>query len=175
MKWTIPTLCTLFLLSTSFVYAQATTPAPAPATGTASSTMGSMSGDPAAEASLQKMETELSQAAAAHDTAPFTKYLDDNITALGPGWHSNSKAEVMTSIKSMACTSSNPTLSGFSTKWLTPDMALVTYVENYTMTCQGKAMPTVERDSSLWQKKNGAWLAVFHQATTELPPMAGGS
>jgi len=170
MKTAIRSCCTLFLLTTSFAFSQTTgtssaTPAP---------TASSAAADPAAEASLQKMETELSQANAARDTAPFTKYLDDNIVALGPGWRANSKADVLEGIKSSPCASSHPTLSGFSFKWLTPDVVLLSYTENYTLTCQGKATPTTERDSSLWQKKHGSWLAVFHQATAELPSNTAG-
>lgn len=160
MKCTFRSCCALFLLTTSLAFSQTTT-APAP-------TASSSTGDPAAEASLQKMETELNVANAAHDTAPFTKYLDDNIVALGPGWRANGKADVLQGVKSgNPCTVASPTLSGFSYKWLTPDMVLVSYMENYTMTCQGKTMPKTERDNSLWQKKHGNWMAVFHQATAE--------
>jgi hypothetical protein len=157
MKCTYLSCCTLFLLTSSFAFAQT------PATG-----------DPATEATLQKMEMELAKADTAHDTAPFEKYLDDNIVALGPGWHSNGKAETLAGIKSSPCTSSDATLSGFSYRWLSADMVLMSYMENYTSTCQGKARPTAERDSSLWQKKNGRWVAVFHQATTEEPTNTSG-
>jgi len=107
-----------------------------------------MNGDPATEASLQKMETELSQAAAAHDTAPFTKYLDDNVVALGPGWKASNKAEVLDGVKSTECTTTNAAVSGFSYKWLTPDIVLVSYMQNYTSTCKGKTTPTAEHENS---------------------------
>jgi hypothetical protein len=173
MKDAIRSCCTLFLLTTSVAFSQSTTSSTAQNTGSAAPAMASPNGDPTTEASLQKMETELAQADAAHDTAPFTKYLDDNIVALGPGWKASGKAEVLEGIKSMACTVTNPTVSGFSYKWITPDVVLLSYMENYTSTCQGKTMPRAEHDSSLWQRKNGTWVAVFHQATADLPPATG--
>jgi hypothetical protein len=138
--------------------------------------MASMNADPTTEANLQKMETELSQANAAHDTAPFTKYLDDDIVAVGPGWKASGKAAVLEGVKSGACTVTNPTLSGFSYKWISPDVVLVSYMENYTSTCKGKTAPAAEHDNSLWQRKNGTWVAVFHQATADVPTaMASGN
>jgi hypothetical protein len=138
--------------------------------------MASMNADPTTESNLQKMETELSQANAAHDTAPFTKYLDDNIVAVGPGWKASGKADVLEGVKSGPCTVTNPTLSGFSYKWISPDVVLVSYMENYTSTCKGKTTPEAEHDNSLWQRKNGTWVAVFHQATADVPTtMAGGN
>ena len=157
MKPIVLSCCTLFLLTSSVALCQM------PAKG-----------DPAVESSLQKMETELAKADTARDTAPFEKYLDDNIVALGPGWHSNGKAETLAGIKSSPCTSSDATLSGFSYRWLSPDMVLVSYMDSYTATCQGKARPTTERDSSLWQQKNGRWVSVFHQAPAEAPASMGG-
>jgi hypothetical protein len=177
MKNVIRACCTLFLLTTSVAFSQSTTSGTPQNTGSAAAApgMASMNGDPATEANLQKMETELSQAQVAHDTAPFTKYLDDNIVALGPGWKASGKAEVLEDIKSTECTVTNPTLSGFSYKWLTPDIVLVSYMENYTSTCKGKTTPKAEHDSSLWQRKNGQWVSVFHQATADVPTaMAGG-
>jgi hypothetical protein len=129
-----------------------------------------MSGDPTTEASLQKMETELAQADVARDPAPFTKYLDDNIIALGPGWNDRSKAEVLKDIQSSPCAITNPTLTGFTYKWLTPDVVLVSYMLNQTETCNGKTMPGGDQHAnSLWQKKNASWLAVFHQTTADVP------
>src|SRR5256885_15146212 len=79
MKNVIRVYCTLFLLTTSAAFSQATPDATSQNAGSAATPAMANMSDPATETSLQKMETELSQAAAAHDTAPFTKYLDDNI------------------------------------------------------------------------------------------------
>jgi hypothetical protein len=160
--------CTLLLLATSVTFAQ-NMPAQEPGATSGAPGMSSMRGDPATEASLQKMEMELSKAVASHDTTPFAKYIDDNIVALGPGWKSNSKAEVIDSIKNSPCTTVNTTVSGFSYKWLSPDIVLVSFMENGTMTCNGKTTQVAEHDSSLWQRKNGKWMAVFHQETADMP------
>jgi hypothetical protein len=176
MKNVIPACCTLFLLATSVAFSQ-TAPNSTPQnteSAAAVPAMAGMNGDPATEASLQKMETELSQASATRDTAPFTKYIDDNIVALGPGWKDTGKAEVLKDIQSSPCTIANPVLSGFSYKWLSPDLVLVSYMANQTVTCKGKTTPAAEHDNSLWQRKNGTWLAVFHQGTADIPTSAGG-
>jgi hypothetical protein len=163
MKYAIRSCCTLFLLTTSIAFSQSTTSSAAPGTA-------GMSGDSATEANLQKMEMELAQGDVARDPVPFTKYLDDDIIALGPGWSDRGKAEVVKEIQSTPCTTSNPTLTGFSYKWLTPEMVLVSYKLNQTETCNGKTMPGGDQHAnSLWQKKNGTWLAVLHQATADVP------
>ncbi len=171
MKSTIRAYCTLFLLTTSVAFSQTTATTTPQNTGAAAATpaMASMNGDPAVEANLQKMETELDQAAAAHDTAPFVNYLDDNIVALGPGWKAANKADVMEGVKSNACTVTNPAVSGFTYKWLSPDLVLVSYAETQSMTCNGKSVQTAEHDNSLWQRKNGKWVAIFHQGTADVP------
>jgi hypothetical protein len=177
MKNAIRSCCPLFLLATSVAFAQSTASNTPQNTGStaAAPAMASMNGDPATEANIQKMETELSQANAAHDAAPFTQYIDENIVALGPGWKASGKAEVLEGIKSNACTVTNPTVSGFSYKWISPDVVLVSYTSSETETCKGKTTPTAEHDNSLWQRKNGKWVAVFHQETADVPStMAGG-
>ncbi len=175
MKNVIPAYCTLFLLATSVAFSQTAPNSTPQNTGStaAAPAMAGMNGDPATEASFQKMETELSQANAAHDTAPFTKYLDDNIVALGPGWKDTGKAEVLKDIQSNPCTIANPVLSGFSYKWISPDVVLVSYMSSQTATCKGKTMPTADHCNSLWQKKDGTWMAVFHQETADIPTAGG--
>jgi hypothetical protein len=163
MKYAIRSCCTLFLLTASIAFSQSTI-------SSAASSTTRMSADPTTEANLQKMEIELAQGDVARDPAPFTKYLDDNIIALGPGWSDRSKAEVLKDIQSSPCTITNPTLTGFTYKWLTPDMVLVSYMLNQTVTCNGKTMPGADQHAnSLWQKKSGNWLAVFHQTTADVP------
>jgi hypothetical protein len=173
MKIAIRAYCTLFLLTTSVAFSQTTAGNTPQSAGTAGATP-AMNGDPAIEANLQKMETELDQAAAAHDTAPFVNYLDDNIVALGPGWKAANKADVLEGLKSTACTVTNPTVSGFTYKWLSPDLVLVSYAETQSMTCNGKTVQAAEHDNSLWQKKNGRWMAVFHQGTADVPSTTNG-
>ena len=177
MKTAIRAYCTLFLLSTSVAFSQTTPGNTAQSAGTAAASpaMAAINGDPAVEANLQKMETELDQAAAAHDSAPFVNYLDDNIVALGPGWKAANKADVLEGIKSTACTVTNPTVSGFTYKWLAPDLVLVSYAETQSMTCNGKTAQAAEHDNSLWQKKNGKWMAIFHQGTADAPSTTNSS
>ena len=79
------------------------------------STMTPMSGDPATETNIQKMEQELRQAVKTHDTVPFTKYIDDNIVVFGAaGWKAVGKAEVLQGVKSNPCTLNSTAMSDFA-------------------------------------------------------------
>ncbi len=185
MTNSIRCMCALLSLGASFGLAQSTSPSNVQNTGqttpstaasagatsatTSAQATGSMSGDPAAEASLQKMEQELAQGIKAKDTAPFVKYIDDNIVAFGPGWRATGKAEVLKSITTSPCTVNSTALSDFTYKWISADAVLMTYTANDSQTCQGKNSSTVAYESSLWQKKDGKWLAIYHQETTREP------
>jgi hypothetical protein len=191
MKNAVGSACALFFLGASFAFAQTTTTttqqntpqAQTPAsttvtsvhangestTSTASTTV-STPGDPATEATIQKMEEELTQADKAHDTAPFAKYIDDNFVGYGPGWKATGKADVLQGIKSDACTVTSAAMSDFAYKWISPDAVLVTYVMKMNGTCQGKPMPAMEYTTSLWQRKGGSWTSVFHQGTAASEP-----
>lgn len=132
------------------------------------STAPSSTGDPDTEANIQKMERELMQADKIHDTIPFTKYLDENIIAFGPGWKAVGKAEVLQGIK-YPCTVNSVAMSDFASKWVTPESVLVTYTGTEDRTCEGKTSATKEFTSSLWHKTAGTWTTIFHQATTVEP------
>ena len=176
MKIAIGACCALFLLTTSVAFSQTpagSTPQSADTAAAASATAG-MNGDPATETNLQKMENELAQGDVARDSAPFTKYLDDDIIALGPGWSDHGKAEVVKEVQSGPCAVTNPALTSFAYKWISADVVLVSYKLNQTVTCNGKTTQSAEHANSLWQRKNGKWLAVFHQSTADMP-MSGGS
>jgi hypothetical protein len=134
-----------------------------------------MSGDPATEANIQKMEQELAQAAYANDTVPFTKYIDDNIVVFGAaGWKAVSKAEVLQGVKSNPCTVNSTAMSDFAYKWISADAVLVTYTITEDRTCQGKTAAAKEFTSSLWHQTGGTWTTIFHQATTVEPMTAAG-
>jgi hypothetical protein len=134
-----------------------------------------MSGDPATEANIQKMEQDLTQAVKAHDTVPFTKYIDDNIIVFdAAGWKAVGKAEVLQGVKSNPCTINSTAMSDFAYKWISTDAVLVTYTLIEDRTCQGKTTATKEYTSSLWRKTGGTWTTIFHQETTVGPMTAAG-
>jgi hypothetical protein len=127
------------------------------------------------EGNLKEKENELAQADVARNSAPFNRYLDDDIIALGPGWSDRGKAEVVKDIQSGPCAIANPALTSFGYKWISPDLVLVSYKLNQTVTCNGKTMQSAEHANSLWQRKSGRWLAVFHQSTADMPSATTGS
>jgi hypothetical protein len=126
-----------------------------------------MSGDPATEANIQKMEQELTQAVKNHDTVPFTRYIDDNIVVFGAaGWKAVGKAAVLQGVESNPCTVNSTALSDFAYKWISTDAVLLTYTLTEDRTCQGKTAAAKEFTSSLWHKTGGTWTTIFHQETT---------
>lgn len=56
-------------------------------------------------------------------------------------------------------------LSGFDVRLVAPNAALVTYRVQAAGLDHGKAFRLDGYASSLWMKRNGAWLNVFYQAT----------
>jgi hypothetical protein len=56
-------------------------------------------------------------------------------------------------------------LSGFDVRFVAPNAALVTYHVKAAGLDHGKAFRLDSYASSLWMKRNGAWLNVFYQAT----------
>ncbi len=181
--------CALFLAGASFGFAQNSTPATnaqsmgnaaaSGATGMANNAAntagnaatnamsGTMSGDSAAEANIQKMEEELGQAYRAHDGAPFSKYLDDNIVVIFPGHREDGKAAVIQGITSNTCTETSSSDSDFAYKWISPDVVMVTYKSKSDETCKGKKSPAEEYNTSVWHRKGGNWMNMFHQSTPD--------
>jgi len=49
--------------------------------------------------------------------------------------------------------------------WIDPASAIVTYTFVGEGTFQGKPLPPKAISSTVWTKKNGKWLAMFHQET----------
>jgi hypothetical protein len=56
-------------------------------------------------------------------------------------------------------------LSGFEVRFLAPNAALLTYHVKAAGSDHGKAFQLDGYASSLWMKRDGAWLNVFYQAT----------
>ncbi|HEY6190303.1 MAG TPA: nuclear transport factor 2 family protein [Pyrinomonadaceae bacterium] len=87
---------------------------------------------------------------------------EDQLYVTGDGVHT--KAET---VKSVA----EGTLSDFSLdEWkvlmLDKDMALVTYKVSSKGTVNGQEVVSVTHESTIWAKRGGKWVAVFHQDTT---------
>lgn len=188
----IRSTCAFLLLSASFAFSQstttsngqnagaATTPGATTNSGVAneasgmsntaaSGSMDTMSGNPAVEANIAKIEQELGQAYKAHDAAPFTKYLDDNVVVIFSGHKEQGKATVIQGITTNPCVVNSTVSSDFTYKWISPDAVLVTYADKVDETCGGKPSSPMDYNTSVWRRKGGDWVNIFHQSTTGVP------
>jgi hypothetical protein len=65
-------------------------------------------------------------------------------------------------------------LDSFKVQWVSPDVAIVTYVWTGKGTFMDMPVKSPVLVSSTWTQRNGKWLAVFHQETPKaaMPPAA---
>jgi hypothetical protein len=89
---------------------------------------------------------------------------DDQIEVFA--WGVNDKAASVNGIKEADLSSA--VLSDFRTAKISDDVAIVTYM----IKGSGDISPNGTRASTIWAKRDGKWLAVYHQDTTVKPATA---
>ena len=89
----------------------------------------------------------------------FASFLADDQVEVFP-WGVNDKAASVNGVKEVDLSSA--VLSDFKTVKVDDDAVVVTYLVKGS----GDINPTGERGSSVWAKRDGKWLAVYHQDTT---------
>jgi hypothetical protein len=60
-------------------------------------------------------------------------------------------------------------ISDIHTMWIDPNAAVVTYKWTGSGTYQGQPLPSPVWCSTVWSKRNGKWMAVFHQESPAMP------
>jgi uncharacterized protein (TIGR02246 family) len=132
------------------------TPASTPAPGAASSeAKGGL------DATLIAQEKEVWEAMKKKDLQGFAGYLaEDMIYVTKTGVHT--KAETVKGIADGPMP--ELTLDDWKVTMIDNDAAIVTYRMNIKAVACGPAA-TSERNSTVWAKRNGKWLVVFHQDT----------
>jgi hypothetical protein len=94
---------------------------------------------------------------------------DDQIYISDDGSHD--KADTIKGVKELALT--DVALSDWKVMSLDKEAALVTYTLNMKGTANGKPLPSVPyRASTAWMKRNGKWMALYHQDTEVAPAPA---
>ena len=63
------------------------------------------------------------------------------------------------------CDVKSYSLSDTKVDWIDKDTALLTYKAESDATCGGQKSPSPVYAASVWVKKNGKWIAAFHQET----------
>lgn len=145
---------------------ETTTPAPTPgasatptATATTAAATPTPSSSPATAADATGMERLLWEALKRKDWDAFAGHLtDDHIKVWSLGVFD--KAAAVAGVKNAEFTGA--TLGDFREVKLSPDVTLVTYTVKGPREAFG---PDGERQSSIWVRRGGRWLAVFHQGT----------
>jgi hypothetical protein len=122
-------------------------------------------GNAAVEQTLIDMEKQLWEAWKNKSAEAFGRHLGDNFIIVEQFGVARGKSVVVNQITSAACDVTSYSLSDTKVDWLTKDMALVTYKADQDATCGGQKIPSPVYAASLWQKKNGQWLSVYHQET----------
>ncbi|MBA3766309.1 MAG: nuclear transport factor 2 family protein [Acidobacteria bacterium] len=129
-----------------------------PPTATSTSTGVSATGD---EAMLIAREKEVWELIKKKDAQGFAAYLaEDQLYINSQGAHS--KAETVKGIAAEG--PSDLTLDDWKVIMIDKDAAIVTYRATPKAEACGPE-PAVERNSTVWVKRGGKWLAVFHQDT----------
>ena len=130
---------------------------------TATSTGGSATVDNNLEAMLIAREKEVWELIKKKDAQGFASYLaEDQLYVNSQGVHS--KAE---SVKGVAAEgTSDLTLDDWKVIMVGKDVAIVTYRATPKAVACGPE-PAVERNTTVWAKRGGKWLAVFHQDTMQ--------
>ncbi|HEX8141135.1 MAG TPA: nuclear transport factor 2 family protein [Pyrinomonadaceae bacterium] len=112
--------------------------------------------------SLIAREKEVWELIKKKDIQGFSGYLaEDQLYVTGNGVHT--KAETGKGIAESG--PSELSLDEWKVMMINKETALVTYRVTAKGTVNGQAMTRVTRESTVWAKRGGKWLAVFHQDT----------
>jgi hypothetical protein len=122
------------------------------------------------EQKLTSMEKQLYDAWKKNDMAPFKQNLTDDVVIVGQDGIIQGKDKVVeaTTKGREACDVKSISLGDITVNWIDKDSALLAYKVDGDTTCRGRKAPPAYA-SSLWVKKNGKWLTVFHQSTAVAP------
>src|SRR5437764_3132244 len=122
-------------------------------------------GATADEATLKKIEQELTDSILKSDTAAFEKYLTNDYLGIGPDGVTQNKSELMSDIKSGTLKLESSNLSDIKVQVSDPDMAVVVYRTNDKGTYKGKDISGEYRWLDVFVKRGGKWQIAIDQGT----------
>lgn len=122
------------------------------------------------DAELVALDRQIWEALKAKNWDAFASHLaDDAVTVTQDGVYD--KAQTLEGLKKMELT--EYALSGTKVVKLDADAAVLTYTTDARGKYAGQTMPDApSRDTTVFVKRGGKWLAVFHQETYVQPPAA---
>ena len=125
---------------------------------------GASAGKASLESALAAREKELWEAWKNKSAAPFEKYVSaDAVMVSDTGVET--KAALLKDIAIMPCEIKGYALSDFKVTMIDTNSAILTFKATQDYTCHGEAGPSPIYGSSVYVKRNGQWLNIFHQET----------
>ena len=122
-------------------------------------------GATADEATLKKIEQELTDTIVKSDTSAFEKYLASDYLGIGPDGVTQNKSELLADIKSGTLKLESSTMSDMKIQVAGPDMAVVVYRSTDKGTYKGKDVTGEYRWLDVFVKRGGKWQVAIDQGT----------
>jgi hypothetical protein len=117
------------------------------------------------EATLKKIEQELSDSILKSDPSAFEKYLTGDYLGIGPDGVTQNKSELMSDIKSGTLKLESSTMSDVKVQVAGADMAVVVYRSTDKGTYKGKDVTGEYRWLDVFVKRDGKWQIAIDQGT----------
>jgi hypothetical protein len=117
------------------------------------------------EATIKKIEQELSDTIVKSDTSAFEKYLASDYLGIGPDGVTQNKSELLADIKSGTLKLESSTLSEMKVQVTGPDMAVVVYRTTDKGAYKGKDVTGEYRWLDVFVKRGGKWQIAIDQGT----------
>jgi hypothetical protein len=121
------------------------------------------------EATVKKIEQELTDGILKSDNAAFEKYLTSDYLGIGPDGVTQNKSELLSDIKSGTLKLESSALSDIKVQVADADMAVVVYRTNDKGTYKGKDITGEYRWLDVFVKRGGKWQIALDQGTQIKP------
>ncbi len=117
------------------------------------------------EATIKKIEQELTDSLLKSDTSAFEKYMASDYLGIGPEGVTQNKSELLADSKSGTLKLESSNLSDIKVQVADPDMAVVVYRTDDKGTYKGKDITGQYRWLDVFVKRGGKWQIAIDQGT----------